>query len=81
MRKGFLVGAIVVLLLGGTCITATVIAVVMGKCGMGSLPFLGGVVFHACAGIVASFLLVKAQPPKQEDGEKPDEATDEEVES
>ncbi|MEW6355874.1 MAG: hypothetical protein AB1696_06100 [Planctomycetota bacterium] len=81
MRKGFLIGAIVVLSMGGACIAATVLEVATGKCGMGSASFWGGVAFHACAGIVASFLLVKARPPRQEDQDKADEKADKEVES
>ena len=71
MHKGYLAGAIVLLVLSIGCIVGTVVEVIVGKYGMGSLQFWGGVVFHAATAVIAMALLVRAHPkpetPQEED--------------
>ena len=62
MRKGYLLGSVVLFVRSILCIVATAVEVALGRYTMDSLQFIGAVVFHPITAITASFLLVKARP-------------------
>jgi hypothetical protein len=61
MRKGYLIGSIVLFILSLTCIIYTIVEVIQVKYGLGSLNLWGAVVFHVVTAVIASFLLSRAQ--------------------
>ena len=68
MKALKIAGAVIAFLLGGMCVTGTIVDLCSGKYGMTHPEFWGGIVFHALMGILGIFLLTKAIPyrPKAE---------------
>jgi hypothetical protein len=61
MRKGFLMGSIILFIVSLICIIYTIVEVIQVRYGLGSLNLWGGVVFHVVTAVIASFLLSRAQ--------------------